>query len=229
MNSGLLDRENTVSKEELHDLYKNHEVSAHGVLHRTLSILPQQNVVQEFLEDRKALEIASGTFVRGMSYANGRYSDEAISCLKSCGIVYGRTTNSTQKFGFPDDFMKWHPTCHHSDCIHNGERFLKQLDGYFACPRLFYVWGHSYEFNNDNNWDMIEQFCKMMSGNDEIWYATNIEIYEYITAQKQLIISADNKHIHKIGYFTKKCYFADATLGYVTFRKACGEGILATS
>ena len=36
--------------------------------------------------------------------------------------------------------------------------------------RLFYVWGHSYEFNQKQNWNVIEEFCEKMSGNDDIWY-----------------------------------------------------------
>lgn len=77
-----------------------------------------------------------------------------------------------------------------------GKKFLDSLSNYFGYPRLLYVWGHSFEFKLDNNWSLIEEFCEMVVGNEEIWYATNIEIYEYITAQKQLVISADSKIIH---------------------------------
>ena len=27
-------------------------------------------------------------------------------------------------------------------------------------PRLLYIWGHSYEFDNDNNWNVIEEFAE---------------------------------------------------------------------
>ena len=61
---------------------------------------------------------------------------------------------------------------------------------------LFYVWGHAYEFNNNNNWDLIEEFCKKVHGDDRVWYATNMEIYEYIEAVKRLVISADNRMVY---------------------------------
>ena len=54
-----------------------------------------------------------------------------------------------------------------------------------------YVWGHAKEFEVDGNWDLIEEFCKMMSGREDIWYATNIEIVDYWNAVKQLRFSAD--------------------------------------
>jgi len=62
--------------------------------------------------------------------------------------------------------------------------------------QLFSVWGHTYEFDNDNNWDMIEEFLKAVSGHDNIWYATNIEIYDYLAAYNSLITSYNLKHIH---------------------------------
>ena len=38
---------------------------------------------------------------------------------------------------------------------------------------LFYIWGHSYEFDVDNNWDRIEKLCQMLGGRDDIFYGTN--------------------------------------------------------
>ena len=33
---------------------------------------------------------------------------------------------------------------------------------------------------------MMEQFCEMMSGKEDIWYATNIEIVDYMKAAENL-------------------------------------------
>ena len=63
-------------------------------------------------------------------------------------------------------------------------------------PRLFYLWGHSYEFDNNDNWDVLEKFCETVSGKDDIWYATNIEIYEYANAYNSLVMSADCTRIY---------------------------------
>ena len=35
-----------------------------------------------------------------------------------------------------------------------------------------------------------------MSECDDVWFATNIEIYDYVTAQRNLKISVDNKIIY---------------------------------
>lgn len=57
--------------------------------------------------------------------------------------------------------------------------------------KLFYLWGHSYEFEQHNNWEVIRAFCEKMSGKKDIWYATNIEIVDYLNASRQLRTSAD--------------------------------------
>ena len=56
---------------------------------------------------------------------------------------------------------------------------------------MLYVWGHSYEFEEDNNWNVIEEFAKEISGCDDIWYATNIEIVDYLDAAKRLQFSVN--------------------------------------
>ena len=130
-----------------------------------------------------------------MSYPFGKYTDNAINILKSCGMEYARTTG-TGSFDPPADFMKWHPTCHHSDDI------FSKLDGFLAnrwSPMgIFYIWGHSYEFPQvEGAWERMEEFCKRAQENsDKIWFATNIEIYDYITALRQLKISADRKTVY---------------------------------
>ena len=63
-------------------------------------------------------------------------------------------------------------------------------------PWLFYIWGHSYEFDDDNNWELIESFAKGVAGNKEIWFATNGEIYEYAKAYESLVFSLDGERVY---------------------------------
>ncbi len=74
------------------------------------------------------------------------------------------------------------------------EKFISLKD---VCkPQLFYLWGHSYECNDDNNWDRIEKFCEMMGNREDIWYAANIEICDYVKAYNSLLVSYDGKRIY---------------------------------
>ena len=62
--------------------------------------------------------------------------------------------------------------------------------------RLLYIWGHSYEFDRDYNWDLIEDLCARLGGNDKIWYATNIEICDYTNAVRSMRSSVDGKRLY---------------------------------
>jgi hypothetical protein len=42
-------------------------------------------------------------------------------------------------------------------------------------PQVFYLWGHSYEFDIDRNWQVIEDFCRLISGKEDIYYAINAQ------------------------------------------------------
>lgn len=182
-----------ITEEEIAALrarYAGHEVSCHTLRHGWPSRMPSQSVVCEVMEDRKILERVFGYPVVGMSYPSGSYSDAVISALEACGIVYSRTTQSTGNFFLPEHFLAWHPTCHHRDALPLCEKFLANLDSQWTHP-LCYIWGHSHEFRTEEDWAYMEQVVSLLAGNEKIWYATNIEIYDYMTAQRRLRISAD--------------------------------------
>jgi hypothetical protein len=43
-------------------------------------------------------------------------------------------------------------------------------------PQIFYIWGHSFEFDVDRTWDKMEEFCRLVSGKEDIYYGCNTEI-----------------------------------------------------
>jgi hypothetical protein len=190
LNSGWLGDDRHIKAEELPVLFCNHEVSCHTVTHPTLTAVPRETVIKEITDDRRNLERACGYPVRSMSYPNGAFSGDVASLLRACGMEYSRTTVSTGGFNLPADFMMWHPTCHHNGGI------IEKLDAFLAAGRfhplpVLYVWGHSYEFPAQDNWQLIEDFCQKAGGRDDLWYATNIEITDYVNAVRALRFSAD--------------------------------------
>lgn len=171
-------------------LYTGHEIACHTVHHGWPSRMPPASLVRETMEDRAILEKIAGYPVIGMSYPSGDYDDGVIAAMRACGIVYSRTTKSTQGFRFPDDYMAWHPTCHHKDALANADVFLANLESEWHNP-LFYIWGHSHEFRTEESWGLMDALLEKISGNEKIWYATNGDIYAYVMAQRALIVSAD--------------------------------------
>lgn len=190
------EREQFVGREEVRTLYEGHEVACHGVEHRNVAVLTKQQLLQELYDDRKDLESLTGGLVQGWSYAYGTYCPEAEDVAACVGLKYSRTVNSTHGFGIPTNFLEWHPTCHHGDpkLMELGRDLLNSPD-WREIP-LMYVWGHSYEFGRGNNWEIMEEFCKSMQGHEEVWYATNLEICDYVNSMRGLIFSADGKKVY---------------------------------
>jgi len=192
LNSGRLDEEPFLKSSEIKDLFKGHEISAHSLTHPNLTMLPNEMIVSEMMEDRNRLEALAGYPVRGMSYPFGAYSEDIVRLLPALGIEYSRTVNSHGGFQIPDNFLAWHPTCHHGNNLLEKCKQFNDLPPRSQMP-LFYVWGHSYEFDRNKNWELIEEFCKIASGDESVWYVTNVEIMDYLKAMKNLKFSVNKK------------------------------------
>jgi len=189
LNSGLFGSSGRLTGEEAAALYEGHEISAHTLTHPTIARCPKELLVHEIMEDRKRLEQLAGYTVRGMSYPNGSYTTQIKKLLPGLGIEYARVVQTTGGFDMPDDWHEWRPTCHHND------RLLDRLQTFLELDRpqylfLMNVWGHSYEFDGDHNWELIESFCEQAGGVESIWYATNIELVDYMKSFDALKFSA---------------------------------------
>jgi hypothetical protein len=155
--------------------------------------LKKPQVLMELLEDRRNIEKQYGTLARGMAYPNGIYDKMIVEAVSDCGFSYGRTINSTEDFCFPENWLTLHPTCHHNNprLMELARSFVENVPRYISQNWMFYLWGHSYEFDNDVNWNVIEEFAAYIGDRDDIWYATNIEIYDYVKAYEALRVSVD--------------------------------------
>lgn len=214
INSGFMSDNDDfhLSKSEIADniLAKGNEVAVHGKFHRAPGKQTAIDGIRDVLDCRLELENAFGIIVRGMAYpdsginsfANGAEYQSIKRYLEDLGIVYSRTLGrDNDVFELPRDPYAWMPTAHHNNpqIFDYIDKFINNpIPSYVAAqtPQLFYLWGHSFEFENQNNWDRLEEICKRLSGSDNVWYATNIEIFDYITAYESLIFSADGNTVY---------------------------------
>lgn len=173
LNNGLyIER---MANEGLTELYKGHEIAAHSLTHALLTELSTNDVIKEMNDNIYNIEQLFGNKVLGMAYPFGEYNDKVVEILKNTGIKYARTISSTGRFDIQQDLLRFSPTCHHNDknLMNLAEEFMAMKP---TTEKIFYIWGHSYEFDLDNNWDMMEEFCKLISNRNDIFYGTNSEI-----------------------------------------------------
>ena len=192
-------------------LDRGHEVAIHGKYHVASAAAAPIDTIRDALSCREELEDHFDMIIRGMAYpdsgirnpANGNDYATVKQILANLNIAYSRTLGGdNNSFMLPTDWHAWMPTAHHS----NAKIFdwidqfvsLEEKSCYSArnYPRLFYVWGHTYEFDMDNNWDHIEKVCEKLSGKEDVWYATNIEIYDYMKAYDSLVFNVKHTKVY---------------------------------
>lgn len=186
------------NKDEIKKIYKDHEVAVHTVNHANLKAADDEKLLQETIDDRKALEEVVGYPVRGMAYPNGTYDERVIRLLEKTGIEYARTVIARNTFSKPDRFLEWKTTCRQ-----RSEKIDELSLDFISAPAngngdmmLFYIWGHSYEMDIDNSWDKVKNFYKKIGRQSDIWYATNIEIFDYLNALDNIKISVEGTYIY---------------------------------
>lgn len=195
LNSGKFGQEGYISTEEAADLYRGHEISAHTVTHPFLEQSPGDQIAEELIADRRNLEAIAGYPVRGMSYPFGTYNDRVVRALPALGIEYARTVQSHGGFHMPDDPLRWHPTCHHKDMLEKIEQLLAS-NSWFSRMELLFIWGHSYEFDNDDNWELVDRAGELLGGEESIWKASMTDIVSYQNALNALRFSVDRSMVH---------------------------------
>ncbi len=189
LNTGIQARESSfmiqgkavhrMDQDGLKELYGGYEIAIHGLTHTSLAELKEEALLRELQQDAENIEKLYGSYPVGMAYAYGDYSDEAIACLKRLGIQYARTVESSYSFSLPEDPLQLRPTCHHND-----ERIFALVEEFLGKKpdreerMLLYIWGHSYEFDVQDNWERMEKLCQLLSGRDDIFYGTNAQCLE---------------------------------------------------
>ena len=208
-----------MSKQEALSLYipSGMEVAIHGYRHFSLASIATNLAINDIVSDRRELENMFGRVITGMAYANGSYSEEIMELLHKVGIRWARLAGESEKFDLPTNWLAWQGTCHHDNprLMDLAKEFVEQKEHWYYWNRelkIFYLWGHSYEFDDHNNWERIEAFAEYMGGRNDIWYATNGEIFEYLQACDRLEFSMDGSFVKNtsgidvyLDYLERKC------------------------
>lgn len=176
---GVTVRHDKLTAEQVKSVYAGHEVAVHTLTHPLLQSIEDEAVIIEQIEkDRENLEAIAGYDVRCMAYpGHGRDSDRVAEIIRNkTKIKMARTTECTFNFDLQDNLYQFNPTVHHlhfSRIFDLAEEFINlQPDS----PKVFYIWGHSFEFDIHNTWDKFEEFLQIISGKDDIFYGTNSEV-----------------------------------------------------
>lgn len=189
LNSELLDSKTDstskphekVYREDVKEVYKGHEVAVHTLTHPNLTTLDENEIIRQVEEDRKNLESLVGYDIVGMAYpCGGVNNDDRVAKIikENTKIRYSRTITLTDSFDAQSNLYRFNPTAFHlaedDSLMQKGKEFIELKPDK---PQIFYIWGHSYELDQkEGNWEKLEEFLKLISNRDDIFYGTNKEI-----------------------------------------------------
>lgn len=181
LNSALANQEKRIPLDRIGDIYKNHEIAVHTLNHPYLNQLTDDKIVFEIEKDRENLQKFVDYEICGMAYPFGSSAidERVIEIVKSkTKIKYARATRMTNSFEIQDNILNFRPTVHQNRYDLLFELANKFIDLKTEEPKLFYIWGHSFELDAENGkcWDIFEKFCKLISNRSDIFYGTNRDV-----------------------------------------------------
>ena len=165
--------------EDVQKVYAGHEVAVHTLTHPMLPDLPNDEIIRQVEQDRLNLSELVGYEVIGMAYPSGGIDDRVVSLIKhNTGIKYARTVLLTDSFDIQKDLYRFAPNAYHitdfDRLVNMGKRFIDLKPDR---PQIFYIWGHAYEMDIfPNGWERLEEFFRLISGHNDIFYGNNKEV-----------------------------------------------------
>ena len=183
---GILARNNgkiahyKVHKDDVRAIYEGHEIAVHTLTHPNLTKLEESEIIRQVEQDRLNLSELAGYEVIGMAYpCGGVNNDDRVAAIikNNTGVKYSRTIESSNSFDLQENLFRFNPSVYHlhfDKMMELGKKFVELKPDK---PQTFYIWGHSYEMDYESDyWVRLEEFFKLISGRDDIFYGTNKEV-----------------------------------------------------
>ena len=162
---------------DVREIYEGHEIAVHTLTHPRLTELEEAEIIRQVEQDRLNLSELAGYEVIGMAYpCGGVNNDDRVAEIigRRTPVRYARTITSTFNFEPQENLLRFNPSVHtmQPELFDLAEKFIALQP---ETPQLFYIWGHSYEFDIPGGWERMEKLCEMLAGRGDIAYLTNRE------------------------------------------------------
>lgn len=170
-----------IRPEDVKTVYDGHEIAVHTLNHPRLTTLDDAEIIRQVEQDRMNLSELAGYEVVGMAYPCGGVNndDRVAEIIKNhTGVAYSRTITNTDSFDPQENLYRFNPNVYH---IMEFDRLMEMGKQFIAMtpdkPQIFYIWGHAYEMDYaPGDWDKLEEFFRLISNHDDIFYGTNKEV-----------------------------------------------------
>ena len=169
-----------IHTEDVKHIFEGHEVAVHTLTHPNLTQCDDKEIIRQVEADRLNLSELVEYEVVGMAYpCGGVNNDDRVAGIikENTGVKYSRTITTNNCFDLQENLYRFNPTEYLLDfekMMQLGREFVEFKP---KEPKVFYIWGHSYEMDyGADYWVKLEEFFKLISNKEDIFYGTNKEV-----------------------------------------------------
>jgi glycosyltransferase involved in cell wall biosynthesis/peptidoglycan/xylan/chitin deacetylase (PgdA/CDA1 family) len=206
------DREFAASKllktSQIKKLSRSFEIGAHTMTHPRLSKISDELAYREILDSKQHLERIIDSKVICFCYPGGNYRKRHLAIVRKAGLKYARTVRR-HSFDLKGSLLEANTsvnTYNHFQDLWMIARLAKfnpiktfrffqwdelakaMFDQVLERGGVYHLWGHSWEIDNHQDWQKLEEVFKYIAYRKGVRYVTNGELIHY--QPKKILIAA---------------------------------------
>jgi peptidoglycan-N-acetylglucosamine deacetylase len=189
----------------MRDLAEKFEIGSHSVSHRSLTGLSNEDQQREIVECKSILEETLGREVKSFCYPNGKVTRHAVRCVADAGYELARTARMLRtslqfrRFEMPTTLQAYPLEARHyvrnllrggnvaglADYVLRLRRANSWVDvGKILFDRVlknggcWHLYGHSWELEDLNLWQQVDQLFSCVAARPGVRYLTNAGVYQ---------------------------------------------------
>jgi peptidoglycan/xylan/chitin deacetylase (PgdA/CDA1 family) len=182
---------------DLQALARHFEIGGHTLTHLRLTTLPDAAARKEIVEGKDSLEQVIGVSLRSFCYPGGEYGHRHPAMVREAGFDLARTARRGVTSVSPR--YETHTTVHAYRHLVDGPAALRLAGGNLPKARqifwnwdvlamtrfdqvltsgggIFHLWGHSWEIEQNNDWERLERVLSYIGNRPDVKYVDNGEL-----------------------------------------------------
>ncbi len=183
------------------------EIGSHSVSHRSLNELSRGDQRRQIFDCKRILEDRLGQPIKTFCYPNGKVTRHAVRCVEEAGYQGARTARMLRssldfpRFEMPTTIQAYPLVPGHyirnllrggnvAGLVDYGLRLRRAASWVDVCKMLFddvskkggcwHLYGHSWELEELNLWEPVEELFGYVSKKEGVHYLTNAGVYEFL-------------------------------------------------
>ena len=191
---------------EIRELSSKFEIGGHLIEHLSLDQLPDERALEQLLGSREWIEEVTGKPCRALCFPGGKYRRDQLGLVQKAGYLAARTTEllstafprqvnglallSTTVQAYPHSRLSYAKNALKRRSLanlfrtralfygHDWLELARNLLERTLCHRgVFHLWGHSWEIEQEQQWDRLKELLAVMAANrDKLTIMTNSEV-----------------------------------------------------